>query len=424
MPLCHAILGTRGRSARAGLALLRHAAAWVPVLMLWLAAPALAQSPPRAREETTRSENYTIKARIDRAEAERLRDELEAAHRAIVRTFPAYRIPAPVPMNVYIFAEREHFADFVSRQGFSAANASGIFFERNGRAGVTTYTQGQAESKVIETLRHEGFHLFAFLRIHRDLPMWIDEGLAEYFGASRRAGDELILGIAPPSAVENVRAAIEEDRLVPLADLMSSGASTWNRGVIRADPRVNLMYDESWSFVHFLLHHEGGKHAHRLRAYLDALHMNAGEKRARQAAFPKDELTRLESEWKDAMLAMPADPLLLAAERLDFLAAGCEALRRAGHRPGDLAELQRLLAESHFRHWTEAGSRVASLSSLNADTFTAPDGAELVYAPANDLEQGATLEVRGLSATVRIAWRVEQGGVLGHTVEYERRANP
>lgn len=395
---------------------------WLAWLLL-AAGDASGQASRRPPEEIIRSENYTLRARIDRAEGERLGAELEAAHRAFLHVFPAYRIPAPVPMNVYVFEEREPFADFVSSQGFSAANASGIFFERNGRAGVTTYTRGQSDAKVVETLRHEGFHLFAFLRIHRDLPMWIDEGLAEYFGASRRAGDELILGIAPPGAVANVRSAIEEGRLIPLEDLMASRASTWNRGVVRADPRVNLMYDESWSFVHFLLHHDGGRHVQRLRVYLDALHANAAEKRARHAAFPRDELARLEAAWKDALLTMPMDPLLLAAERLDFLASGCESLRRAGLTPPNLAELQRLLADSHFRHWTEAGARVASLSATDPAAFTAPEGANLIYTPAPDASAGSTLEVQGLHATVRVAWRLAPDGTLSHTIEFSLPEN-
>lgn len=387
--------------------------------MSLLAAPrAAAQPTGRVPERTLRSENYTIRARVEAADAERFQGELEAAHRAFVRTFPAYRIPVPVPMNVWIFGEHDDYASFVSRQGFSAANASGIFFERNGRAGVTTYTRGQTEAKVIETLRHEGFHLFAFLRIHRDLPMWVDEGLAEYFGASRRAGEDLVLGLAPPGPVENVRKAIEEDRALPLGDLMSSGASVWNRGIVKGDPRVNLMYDQAWSFVHFLLHHEGGKHAHRLRAYLDALHVNATEKRARQAAFPKDELARLEAEWREAALSMPMDPLLLAAERLDFLAAGAEALRRASVQPGDIGELHRLLSDSRFTHWTDAGGRVASMSSLDSRSFEAPAGATLTYAPGPTGAQGATLEVRGLAATLRVVWSEAGEGTLGYSIEF------
>ena len=49
-----------------------------------------------------------------------------------------------------------------------------------------------------QTIQHEGFHQFARTLIQDDLPPWLNEGLAEYFGEAIFTGDGYVVGVIPP----------------------------------------------------------------------------------------------------------------------------------------------------------------------------------------------------------------------------------
>ena len=47
-------------------------------------------------------------------------------------------------------------------------------------------------------VQHEGFHQFAHFVIRGELPTWLNEGIAEYFGESVFTGDGFVSGVIPP----------------------------------------------------------------------------------------------------------------------------------------------------------------------------------------------------------------------------------
>lgn len=90
-----------------------------------------------------------------------------------------------------------------------------------------------------EDLRHEFSHglLHASLQ---SVPLWLDEGLAEYFEISSSADTQL----SPPH----------------LQELTEARADGWNPGLYRLEQITDFRtlsqrdYAESWAWVHFLLH--------------------------------------------------------------------------------------------------------------------------------------------------------------------------
>ena len=98
---------------------------------------------------------------------------------------------------------------------------------------VYTYSSPRLE----EDLRHEATH--ALLRgSYGDLPLWLDEGLAEYFETD----------LAEPGA--------EHDRIDHFADDLSSG---WSPSLPRLEALTDIRqmtprdYREAWAWVHLLL---------------------------------------------------------------------------------------------------------------------------------------------------------------------------
>ncbi|HYM21646.1 MAG TPA: DUF1570 domain-containing protein, partial [Vicinamibacterales bacterium] len=109
------------------------------------------------------------------------------------------------------------------------------------------------------------FHEYTHVLLHngvQGMPVWLNEGLAEYFSTFRlRAGDrEALIGSARPEYVGLLR-----ERFVPLADLLSVDHTS---PMYNERDRQSIFYAESWALTHYLLvDRQAGK---ALNAYLEA----------------------------------------------------------------------------------------------------------------------------------------------------------
>jgi hypothetical protein len=101
-------------------------------------------------------------------------------------------------------------------------------------------------------VQHEGFHQYAHERIG-PLPIWVEEGLADYFGEAIFTGDRFIFGIIPPWRLQRVQQMIRGNRYRPMEDIMGYGYEDWNRDITIEN------YDQAWSMVQFLAQGKEGK---------------------------------------------------------------------------------------------------------------------------------------------------------------------
>src|SRR5262249_41625793 len=90
-------------------------------------------------------------------------------------------------------------------------------------------------------VQHEGFHQFAMAVIRGDLPIWVNEGMAEYFGESIFTGDGYVTGIVPPSRGARIKKWIAEGNALSIQEMMKLRHETWNA-------QLSLVnYDQAWS---------------------------------------------------------------------------------------------------------------------------------------------------------------------------------
>jgi hypothetical protein len=143
--------------------------------------------------------------------------------------------PSAEPINVYLFKTprryrafiRQHHPDFPDRRAF--------FVKTEG--GLKVYAQWG--DRIAEDLRHEVSHGYLHAAV-AELPLWLDEGLAEYFEVERAQRgrhevhlQELLAGLEEKNWQPNLRTLTALDRV----------------------PSMRQMhYAEAWAWVHFLLH--------------------------------------------------------------------------------------------------------------------------------------------------------------------------
>lgn len=150
---------------------------------------------------------------------------------------------------------------------------------------LITY-QGNAD-EAYALLFHEAFHQF----LHRyvaDAPVWLDEGLATYYGGARLDGGRLRYDEPPGAPWKLVRKLIAREQFIPLTQLVQARraefydatplhVSGYDRLV-----RRHAYYAQSYTLVHLLLTDTSGRE--RLQHYVRALAHARGKDTARVTA--------------------------------------------------------------------------------------------------------------------------------------------
>jgi len=184
-------------------------------------------------------------------EHHRLLQELVDQRSAIVT-----RLGLPVsgePINIYLFPTADRFNEFMRKEYPGLPDRRAFFVETDTRLNVYAYWG----DRVAEDLRHEVAHGYLHAVVGH-IPLWLDEGLAEYFEVGRgRSG----LNVAH---VQELRDAVSRGwrpNLRRLEKLDDAGALT------------QLDYAEAWAWVHFLLETTSDRQAF-LKNYLQLLLRN------------------------------------------------------------------------------------------------------------------------------------------------------
>jgi hypothetical protein len=86
------------------------------------------------------------------------------------------------------------------------------------------------------------------------MPIWVNEGLAEYFGEAVYTGDGFVSGAIPRGRLARVQKLIDDNKFRTVDSMMLLSHQRWN-----AELDVTN-YDQAWAMVNFLAHGEDGKY--------------------------------------------------------------------------------------------------------------------------------------------------------------------
>ena len=138
------------------------------------------------------------------------------------------------PIHVYLFGDEAAYREYVAAEFPDFPERRAIFVETDVRLSVYAHWSDH----VAEDLRHEVAHGYLHSAVP-NLPLWLDEGLAEYFEVGRgRHG-------VNRSHVDYLAGAAGGRRLAA----QSAAAGAAHRG----GDMTQLDYAEAWLWVHFLL---------------------------------------------------------------------------------------------------------------------------------------------------------------------------
>lgn len=348
------------------------------LVALLLAAPRVAEAgcgapaPPRRADvpqsyferagEPTRSRHYRILSDLPADESRAYATHLDLMYEEYARRMSGLPQQAPEIPFVMMFAREADYLEVLRRvHGIDATGSGGMFFISPAGAALAFFVESLPRSRVLHVLQHEGFHQFAHSRFAGRLPMWVNEGLAEFFGEAVVVDGRVVVGQASPGPVAMVRRAVEQGTAVDFLRMLGMSSDEWNANV-RAGSAA-IQYVQAWSMVQFLGWAEDGRHRAGFERFLQLLHAGAPGDRAFVQAFGTDDVRAFESAWRAWARACVPTSFGTAALRLSYLAEGMRELSNAGVRVESLEDLLARLRERRFTVDITVHGRTETLSA-------------------------------------------------------------
>ena len=144
--------------------------------------------------------------------------------------------------------------------------------------GLMVVSEGRPSEALWPTMQHEAFHQFCHYIISDDMPIWANEGLAEYFERAIWTGDGYVPGIIAEKDLRDVRNYIRVKHFLPVSRLVHLTKTQWDRQMEQNPDAGYRNYIESWSLIHFLIHGEDGKYVETLDGFLTDLHAGRSQR--------------------------------------------------------------------------------------------------------------------------------------------------
>jgi tetratricopeptide (TPR) repeat protein len=213
-------------------------------LIALLTLPTTAAAQSRDSWRSVRTNNLFV---IGNAEPERLRQVavwLEFFHSAFGRLVSRNVLDSSVPTTVVVFRDDASFTPFKPLYQGRPANVAG-YFQPGDDVNYIAMSLDPRERDPFSVAFHEYVHLHL-----RDsvpgVPVWLNEGLAEFYGSLQFANGEATLGVTLPYYVRLLRS----QEMLPLETLLSIDTRSPH---YNEQDKTGIFYGESWALVHYLM---------------------------------------------------------------------------------------------------------------------------------------------------------------------------
>ena len=203
---------------------------------------------------------------IGNADPEKLRQVaawLEFFHSAFARLVSRNVLDASVPTTVILFRDEASFTPFKPLYQGRPANVAG-FFQPGEDVNYIAISLDPSERDPFSTAFHEYVHLHMKDNVP-GTPLWLNEGLAEFYGTMQFSGGEATLG-AP---LNHYIRLLREQEMLPLSTLFSIGT---NSPHYNEQEKSGVFYGQSWALVHYLMLGGGGATSGRQEQFRRFLH--------------------------------------------------------------------------------------------------------------------------------------------------------
>jgi tetratricopeptide (TPR) repeat protein len=171
----------------------------------------------------------------------RLLDELVATRSILTQ---ATSVEPVLPVDVFALKDARSLSELAPRE-FKRGDARTFGFSHTGpHSAFIALRMDRPEPLILETLRHEYAHVLTAAQLP-EAPSWLDEGLAEFWGATRLDGERIVVGRPVAEHIETLR----RGKWLTLNAMLKQ-----RRGSLPSNAEtLPLFYAQSWAMVYYLL---------------------------------------------------------------------------------------------------------------------------------------------------------------------------
>jgi hypothetical protein len=213
-----------------------------------------------------KSPHYTIYSNASEHDGRRVAAQFEEIRALFEQSFPKLRVDFGKPTIVYVLKDENSLKLLMPTYGQNknSMKLAGFYQLSNDKnfAVVRADVTGSGANPY-HVMYHEWAHGLFRLN-YRGLPMWLDEGLAEYWGGSDIDNKEGRVGMADPAQLRVLR----QNAFLPISTLVSIDASS---PLYNTKDHAGMFYAESWAIVHYFSLAPEVSDQHLLDKYLAAL---------------------------------------------------------------------------------------------------------------------------------------------------------
>lgn len=197
------------------------------------------------------SPHYLVRSDISAAKAAQFAESLEAVAAYYAETFHV-SLPTSPKGDVLVFETKEGYQTYAELSTDNRAEFTLGYYHPEYRQLMLFEDKGDASgADTMHVLYHEGFHQF-FEPLLPEAPFWLNEGLAEYFGASEVKGGKVVK-----------TARVLEGRLRGLQYYLRAGQPIlpFKRILLETPAEfyggppqlVSFRYAQAWAMIHFFM---------------------------------------------------------------------------------------------------------------------------------------------------------------------------
>jgi hypothetical protein len=214
-----------------------------------------------------KSPHFTVYSNAGEHEGRLVALEFEEIRAMFEQNFPKLRVDSGgKPTIIYALRNEDSLKLLLPTYGQTknAMKIAGQYhstYDKN-FAVVRTDVAGGAQSPY-HVMYHEYAHELFRLN-YRGLPLWLDEGLAEYWGFSDIHNQQAEVGRADPGTIR----LLQHSQLLPIATLVSLDSTS---PLYNTQDHSGIFYAEAWAAVHYLSMSPELRSQHLLNKYLAAL---------------------------------------------------------------------------------------------------------------------------------------------------------
>jgi predicted Zn-dependent protease len=256
-----------------------------------LAAAILASiSSARAKEDKwveARSKNFIVVTNADARQARNTAIQFEQIRELFQSSF-IFAKDRPTPVITILAAKDENtlrslLPEYWETKGH--LHPAGIFLNSQYQMQIAVQLSGLGDNPY-EAIYHEYYHSLT-LPFFPALPLWISEGMADFYGNSKIVDKTAYLGMPDAGLIE----LIHEQPMLALAGLFHVDHSS---PYYNESSKASIFYAESWALIHYMMMADNGAHRQQLMTYLDAL--SHGDTQDAAAAKAFGDLGKLQKE--------------------------------------------------------------------------------------------------------------------------------